>query len=270
MAIIGISGKIGSGKDTVGLIIQYLTDRYAKENKLTFKEWMNEFSNINDGYYKSASSWEVKKFAYAVKQVCSILLDIPIEDFEKPEVKNKLLGKEWDRYVIDRQFESAAGHFIYKKYYFATFDEADAFLDKTCDSAIRLTTITVRELLQQVGTEAMRNMIHPNVWVNTLFNQYKAKKYNSGIDIINKYPNWLITDVRFPNEAEAILHHNGIIIRVNRKESVYKIDKTSTELHFSEVALDNHEFDYTINNNCTIDELIDIVKEILIIEEIIF
>ena len=31
------------------------------------------------------------------------------------------------------------------------------------------------------------------------------------------YPNWIITDVRFPNEADAIKGRGGIIIRVNRK-----------------------------------------------------
>jgi dephospho-CoA kinase len=37
MSIIGISGKIGVGKDTVGRIIQYLTSKY--KDKYDFIEW---------------------------------------------------------------------------------------------------------------------------------------------------------------------------------------------------------------------------------------
>lgn len=32
--IIGINGKSGSGKDTIGLIIQYLTDEYAQKDEI--------------------------------------------------------------------------------------------------------------------------------------------------------------------------------------------------------------------------------------------
>ena len=41
------------------------------------------------------------------------------------------------------------------------------------------------------------------------------------------------------------------------------------EPHPSETALDNHPFDYTIDNNGTIEELIEKVREILIKEKLI-
>ena len=41
------------------------------------------------------------------------------------------------------------------------------------------------------------------------------------------------------------------------------------EPHPSETALDNHSFDYTIDNNGTIEELIEKVREILIKEKVI-
>ena len=71
-------------------------------------------------------------------------------------------------------------------------------------------------------------------------------------------PNWIITDVRFPNELEAIKDRNGIIIRVDRYDLIY----TTEDKHESEVALDNSytEFDYTIDNNTGIGNLIDKVK----------
>ena len=98
-----------------------------------------------------------------------------------------------------------------------------------------------------------------------------------------KYPNWIITDVRFPNELQAIKDRDGIIIRVNRsikipneitetafgKNTSSKIVTINFNEHSSETALDNTEFDYVIDNNSTIEELIKKVKEILIKEKII-
>ena len=81
--------------------------------------------------------------------------------------------------------------------------------------------------------------------------------------------NWIITDVRFPNELEAIKKHNGITIRINRG----LIERTGKMIqepeHISETALDNAKFDYVIENDGTIEELIEQVKKILIKEEII-
>lgn len=103
---------------------------------------------------------------------------------------------------------------------------------------------TNRELLQRFGTEVGRS-ISPTLWVDALFTGY------SGDD------HWIIPDVRFPSEAEAIKDRGGIIIRVDRETS-------SNDTHPSEVALDNYGgFDYRIDNNNDIEHLIDKVKEIM-------
>ena len=61
--IIGINGKIGAGKDTVGTIIQGLL--------LTSKK----------------KSFEIKKFAGKMKQIASLLTGIPVVKFEDQEFK---------------------------------------------------------------------------------------------------------------------------------------------------------------------------------------
>jgi hypothetical protein len=63
--IIGISGKIGSGKDTIGEIIQGLS--------------------ITNG----EREFEVKKFAGKLKTIASLLTGFPVEDFEDQEFKEK-------------------------------------------------------------------------------------------------------------------------------------------------------------------------------------
>ena len=97
----------------------------------------------------------------------------------------------------------------------------------------------------------------------------------------NHSDNWIISDTRFPNELKAVKDRGGISIRVNSNfnyvssnAAIYKGPskgnrKVEPVEHESETALDNAEFDYTIDNNGTLLELVEKVKEILIKEKII-
>ena len=103
---------------------------------------------------------------------------------------------------------------------------------------------TNRELLQRFGTEVGRS-ISPTLWVDALFTSY------------SEHDHWIIPDVRFPSEAQAIKDRGGIIIRVDR-------ETLSHDNHPSETALDDYEgFDYRIDNNNDIEYLIGKVKEIM-------
>lgn len=64
----------------------------------------------------------------------------------------------------------------------------------------------VRELLQRFGTEVGREMFGENVWVNKTF------------DTIEQSPagRWVITDVRFENEAVRTHLHDGHVVLVDR------------------------------------------------------
>lgn len=225
MAILGINGKIGSGKDTVGQIIQYLTDELNKANPKEFTEW------VDGGFH--ASDWKIMKFAGKLKQIASILTGATLEQLEDQDFKKQEMDPEWG--------------------------------------------ITYRELLQKLGTEAMRNGLHENVWVNALFADYiNAPQVGFGITEDNdyKYPNWIITDMRFPNEMDAVKAKGGITIRVNGmyvRQGDGKATRTYSETgeHPSETALDNHKFDYVIDNNGTISDLIDKVRTILTQENLI-
>lgn len=266
--IIGVNGKIGSGKDTVGRIIQYLTSEY--ETRYVYADWVDRVENYNSNTY---SPWEIKKFAGKLKQTASLLTGIPVEKFEDQEFKKTYLGEEWNS-PYNIPFSGP------------DFVEHDGGM-------------TVRTLLQKLGTEAMRDGLHENVWVNALFADYKAlhkkEKQITPVDTSfdeSTYPNWIITDMRFPNEMKVILEKSGITIRVVRypktveqsrgPENVETIlfDPTnqkhmdlwkgdSSRLHPSETALDDAEFDYEIINDGTIEDLIEKVKEILIKENII-
>ena len=231
--IIGLSGKMKSGKNTVASIIQYLIYKdKVKDSSLSLNSFLNS-TFIGDSY----SGFIQKSFAAKLKQIVSILTGIPVEDLDKQEVKGSRLPECWHK-----------------------FDDNNHYVEPD----------NVRELLQTLGTDLLRNQLHPNVFVNALFVDYITKKYGIGIDkygyqtIVDKYPNWLITDVRFPNELQAIKDRDGIVIRVNRNNSLFK-----SVIHESETVLDNATFDYVIDNNGTIEELVIKVKEILIKEKIL-
>ena len=105
--------------------------------------------------------------------------------------------------------------------------------------------ITPRYLLQYLGTDVLRNSINKDIHVNLLLNELKSSQ-NANILA------FAITDLRFRNELEAIKKHGGLTIRLNRNEA-NKI--VSNYQHESETALDNAQFDITIDNNGTFEEL---------------
>lgn len=176
--IIGISGKIGSGKDTVGKITQYLiyykritSDKRSSAYYPT-DVFLDELNAKPDLDLTNESGWQIKKFAGKVKEICSILTGIPVADFEKQEVKDRVLDEEWDYWRIgdERAFYNS------KRYTDGNEALKDcAFLNhqiQTANYQPKRFQFTVRQLLQQVGTDAMRNVIHPNCWINSLFSTY--------------------------------------------------------------------------------------------------
>ena len=72
--------------------------------------------------------------------------------------------------------------------------------------------MTPRKALQIIGTDAMRENFHQDVWVKSL--ERKVKDYVDD-DEVNGIA--LITDCRFPNEADVIKEWGGITIDIQRK-----------------------------------------------------
>jgi hypothetical protein len=263
MSIIAISGKIGSGKDTVGTIIRSLTNKDgAIFTPKRLVECINTTGSIPVIGFNS--NWEIKKFADKLKDIVCLLINCTREQLEDADFKNTELGEEW-WYL---QLKDNYGYKIPQLYnYLEWKDIKSPSIDYTLLQPIKLTP---RLLLQLLGTECGRDIIHPNVWVNSLMSEYKMNyAQHPDIDYIEskQYPNWIITDMRFPNELQAIKDRGGITIRVNRVP--FDSIEETMRFHPSETALDNAKFDYTIINNGTIEDLIEKIKVILIKEKII-
>jgi hypothetical protein len=104
--------------------------------------------------------------------------------------------------------------------------------------------MTVGELLQKLGTDAVRNGLHENAWVLACFAGMSADKH------------YIITDCRFPNEAEAIKARGGVVWRIEGDPLGQQGDGTRNDAHPSETALDDYQgFDCVIRNEGTLDEL---------------
>lgn len=232
MAIISLSGRLGSGKDTVGLIIQYLTLGLEKTD-IDFKEFYRRYPTLPN--IRAKNPFEIKKFADKIKDIICLLINCTREELEDQQFKNKPLSEQW-------QTEGKP-------------------------------VMTPRLMLQLIGTEGGRDLINNNIWVNSLFSNYKPYSAK-GSDYEEYESKWIITDMRFPNEMQAVKEREGITIRVNRMFHApitlgNGISEIDTDQHPSETALDNAEFDYVIDNNGTIEELIEKVRKILTKENII-
>lgn len=95
-----------------------------------------------------------------------------------------------------------------------------------------------REIMQLFGTEVTRS-VHPDTWVRYLVNRIKWP-VEIGFDFV-------ISDVRFPNEAEAIKKLGGVIVRVYRPG--YGGDG-----HASETSIQQIAFDHLITNDGTLQQ----------------
>lgn len=269
--VIGISGRLGSGKDTVGKLIQYMT---AEDVGAGCLGRIRGGLSI-DGHHNS--SFENKKFAGKLKLIGSILSGAPVEMFEDQDFKKLPMTENWNVWQVSDSSSRI------EPFRFTSEEAAKKFLDMQLvslpylDLKIARVEMTYREFLQKLGTEGMRDGLHTNVWINALFADYKRKldlvksdspKYDLKVEESGEYPNWIITDMRFPNEMESVKDKGGITIRVIRPVHALPQENNATQLHPSETALDNAEFDYVIENDGSFDDLILKVKNILKKEQI--
>jgi hypothetical protein len=124
-----------------------------------------------------------------------------------------------------------------------------------------------RYALQLMGTEAGRDVFHPDLWILALQKRCSINK------------NYVIADVRFPNEIKSIRENGGKVFRVKRGEdpiwyqTAFKENTTDEydqwmledknelmsqkypEIHFSEWAWVGSEIDGTIFNDGTLEDL---------------
>lgn len=121
----------------------------------------------------------------------------------------------------------------------------DRDFKKEIDPYLRL---TYGQALQDVG-ESLRESIYKDIWVDALFRNF------------DETSKWVITDLRYMNEFEAVADYEGLIVKVIGVEEDDGRDKN----HSSEVDLDeleDHNFDFVIDNTVRDDNYKSLVSQV--------
>lgn len=94
----------------------------------------------------------------------------------------------------------------------------------------------VRRLLQRIGTEAGRQVLGNDVWVDAADREAA------------RHERIVFTDVRFDNEATYVRRNGGIVVSVTREGKC-------GDAHSSESGVSPHLIDAEIHNNASIEAL---------------
>lgn len=201
--LIGLSGKRGSGKSTVGGFIKDWAQQNGQKAELQgFADRLKlSFARI---WVPDATMEEALLFCDTIKNVGSIKHDtiLPNGLFDRFGVKNVISG---------------------------------------------------REALQHYGTEAHRSVFGTDFWVDQLL----PLDGNDSSAVPAWVSKWspdasyaVITDLRFPNEADRILALGGFVFEIKRGELENQEDS-----HASEQPLGDEYFYGVFQNNETLEEL---------------
>lgn len=145
-------------------------------------------------------------------------------------------------------------------------------VDPWWSERLNMPHLTPRWILQYWGTEVCRNGFHDDMWIASLENKLR-----------NSTDNIVISDCRFPNEIKSIKDAGGIVIRVVRgtepawyKDAAdmnagdrcinYALAKSRIQnlgIHASETAWVGTKFDAVLDNNGTIDDLFQQIKNLV-------
>jgi hypothetical protein len=111
----------------------------------------------------------------------------------------------------------------------------------------------VRRLMQVFGTEVGRMLLGENVWVDTV-----AKRFP---DIADSETRYVITDCRFPNEADFVRNNGGVINWIERPGLI-------SDGHASESTVMRDLASTIIHNDSTIEEFAEDVRLMLFMRRI--
>ena len=103
----------------------------------------------------------------------------------------------------------------------------------------------IRRLLQVIGTDFVRDLVDEDAWVNMMRRRIRAHaKEHPGQDVY-------VTGIRFGNELDMIQSEGGVAIYVKRPGLARDLNSN----HASERSLPESEFDFTLVNDGTLEDL---------------
>jgi hypothetical protein len=128
--------------------------------------------------------------------------------------------------------------------------------------------LTPRWILQYWGTEVCRRGFHDDIWIASLENKLRSSRD----DVV-------VSDCRFPNEIKSIKDAGGIIVWVkrgalpewynlaveaNQGSNVAANELKMNKIHASETSWVGTDFDVVLDNNGSIDDLYEEIKNLVL------
>lgn len=219
--LIGLSGKAGSGKDT-----------------------MADYLSVNHGFKRIA-------FADKLKEVCAELFNLPLGHFYHRDLKNEKHKNLCGNYLLNKMNHEQLVHVIKDKLinlrvYVKPFI-IDNFVKQTFtgDNPIipkkEANCLTPRQANQLLGTEGFKRQIKQTIWIDYAMQQART--------FLQQDINVVIADLRFIDEFHEVKKREGKIVGILR-------DVAESHLHESEKYIESiiDKADFKIENNSTIED----------------
>ena len=227
--IIGIHGKIGSGKDTVMKMMIALSENSNCELddvlRLEDFQWIDKTTMI---YHPI----EVRRFADPLKDAICSLYGISRDSLEL--LKDQIAGTHFVK-TDDTNY----------------FGYIDSNSNIENGDSVAILPFTYGQLHQYLGNDFFREKIHKDFFV-----QRYAKKETL------PYKSFIITpDMRYMNELVFIKNQGGFLIKVEGNNR--RANSRRNKNHVSETELDTFtDYDFVIQNDDTLQSLFDKVKDV--------
>lgn len=253
--IIGISGKKRSGKNTVA---NFINGMVMKKNKIIEDFVMNGSGELEilTHFQDGSTDWGVLDLYRRDEDFTKSL-----EEILWPFVKNysfadqlkttaiELFGLDPSSVYGTEEEREAPTHLLWEN----MPDNVKAGIDYTDYSCIEINKkgpMSGRDFMQYWGTNIARKM-YKNIWINSTLKTILRE--GSGLA--------LITDVRFPDEVEAIKKAGGYVLRLDK---ITNDDKHESETSLDPEVYDWKNFDYIVNNqDQTLSETLENVERLL-------
>lgn len=110
-----------------------------------------------------------------------------------------------------------------------------------------------RQLMQSMGTEWARNTVHPDVWVKLAEQnlEYMTKALGAVLGFV-------VSDVRFENEADLIRRRGGTVIHILRPNAL------AVNPHISEAGIAANSADLKLPNYGTVEGFLRSLDEVFL------
>lgn len=223
--IIAISGLKNSGKGVASEMVQYLLN--APKPFRTYW-WYRKI--------RFPGKWKIISFAKPLKEVLSNILGVKTSKFEDRSFKENKFVYLYDFRILDKYL----------------LDDSDILSDNKFTKAIKSgeplpqnTYLSIRQLMQYVGTNVLQTYLGRRVWINSTLK--------------HKEP-FIISDLRFIEEFNAVKEKGGTVIYIKRdsaKPGTHQSEKEVLDLY------NQGKFDSVIDNNGTLKDLFNNLKEII-------